>query len=85
MEVIRKAIRAGDADHVRLNAHSLKGAVGLFGAEQAYQAAYQLEKVGSSGDLSRAEDAYEDLCVELHRLLPALKSHQPHRQPVVAR
>ena len=35
-------------------AHSLKGSVGNFGANRAYEAAYQIEKLGKEGKMGDA-------------------------------
>src|SRR4030088_14883 len=54
---------ATDRDPLRLEraAHSLKGSVANFGAEDAYQAAMQLELMGRSRDLKGVEEAYAAL------------------------
>jgi len=71
---VRKAVGAGDAAALERAAHALKGSVGNFGAEPAYQAAMRLEKMGRSRDLTGVEDALRALETELERLRPALAS-----------
>ncbi len=72
LDEIRAALTAADADRLRLTAHTLKGAVGTFGAQQAVEAALALELRGKAGDLKGAEQAFEVLEHQLHRLTPAL-------------
>jgi PAS domain S-box-containing protein len=69
---IEGALRNGDSDALRQSAHTLKGAVGNFSAQNAYDAAYALEQIGRSGDLSDATGAYRVLKQELERLQPLL-------------
>jgi HPt (histidine-containing phosphotransfer) domain-containing protein len=73
---IREAIAAGDAGSVSRIAHRLRGSLGNFGAEEAVDAAFRLERMGSEGDLAGARDAcdtlvegYEALSAGLERLL----------------
>lgn len=73
---IREALAAGDAHIVERRAHSLKGAVGNFAATEAYDRAYELEKLGRAGDLTRAatvlaslEDALGELKDSLERAI----------------
>jgi CheY-like chemotaxis protein/HPt (histidine-containing phosphotransfer) domain-containing protein len=69
---IEGALRNGDSDALRQSAHTLKGAVGNFSAQNAYDAAYALEQIGRSGDLGEATGAYRVLKQELERLQPML-------------
>jgi hypothetical protein len=46
--------------------------VGNFGADAAFQAAFQLEKMGRAGDLTGVDEAYHTLETEMDRLRPAL-------------
>lgn len=71
---IRDALAVGDASGLERASHSLKGAVANFGAEPAYQAALTLEKIGRSGNLSSAAEAYQTLAVSLEQLEPELLS-----------
>jgi len=70
---IRAAIDRGDPVALERAAHSLKGSVGNFGARLAFEAAFTLEKMGSAGDLTHAEEAYAALGKELERLETALR------------
>lgn len=69
---IRKAAEAGDGVALERAAHALKGSVGNFGAEAAFQAALRLEKMGRSGDLTGVQEACAALEAEMKRLRPAL-------------
>ena len=71
---IRAAIAANDAPALRRAAHTLKGAVGHFGAKPSYDAAQELETLGHTNQLASAPSASAALDLALHRLLPALQS-----------
>ena len=43
---VRAAVEANDHEALQHAAHSLKGSVGNFGAQQAFEAAYRLEQNG---------------------------------------
>ena len=75
LEKIRSAVTAGDATALEHSAHSLKGSVSTFGAQRSYEAAFELEKQGRSGnlinsaaDLSKLEAALATLRPELEAL-----------------
>jgi CheY-like chemotaxis protein len=69
---IRDAISRADADRLRRAAHTLKGAVGNFGAQAAHEAAQRLETMGRDGDLADAAATCAELERQLQRLMPAL-------------
>jgi CheY-like chemotaxis protein len=71
MAELNDAIIRGDASRLRRPAHSLKGAVGIFGAPGVVAAAVTLESLGQAGELSGATEAYSHLDRELGKL----KSH----------
>ncbi|MBN1545744.1 MAG: response regulator, partial [Syntrophaceae bacterium] len=72
MRDLHKAIVERDGKSIERLAHSLKGAVGNFMAEDAQAAAFELEKIGKSGKLSKAEEAFIRLENEMELLFPAL-------------
>jgi two-component system sensor histidine kinase/response regulator len=72
MAEIRDAIGDGDPGKLRLAAHTLKGAVGNFGAVAVCDAALRLETIGRDGNLAGAAEVFERLQAEVERLLPAL-------------
>ncbi|HVS38294.1 MAG TPA: Hpt domain-containing protein, partial [Gemmataceae bacterium] len=72
LEQLREAIGRGDAQTVYRLAHTLVGAVGIFGARWAVEAASRLEAMGRRGDLTGAEEAWKRLDAAVARLKPAL-------------
>ena len=71
---IQESLAANDANGLERASHSLKGSVANFGAEPAYQAALELERMGRSNDLTQARAAYRRLEESLHSLQPELLS-----------
>jgi HPt (histidine-containing phosphotransfer) domain-containing protein len=67
---LRAALDAQDATKLWTLAHTVKGAVSHFGAQDAYDAAHQLELLGKSGQLKDANTA----CSTLHHALQSLQS-----------
>jgi len=53
LEVMRKALAAGDAYTLERSAHGLKGSVANFGAPAAVDAAFQLEQFGKTAKLDQ--------------------------------
>jgi HPt (histidine-containing phosphotransfer) domain-containing protein len=72
MRQVRAAIDAGDTPALQRAAHSLKGSVRIFAMPTATEAARRLEVIGAKGDLSRADDAWTALRLEIDRLTAAL-------------
>jgi PAS domain S-box-containing protein len=69
---IKAAVRRGDAEALRIEAHTLKGSVGNFTRKQAFATAQRLEIMGRSGELDKAGEASMVLESELARLTKAL-------------
>jgi two-component system sensor histidine kinase/response regulator len=69
---VRDALSQGDALKLRRAAHTLKGSVGVFGAQAARAAAERLEQLARTGDLQSAAEAVAQLEAELERLKPTL-------------
>jgi CheY-like chemotaxis protein/HPt (histidine-containing phosphotransfer) domain-containing protein len=69
---IHDALFQGEARKLGRAAHSLKGAMGIFGASAACNTALKLESMGRTGDLTGAEEVCVDLEKELDRLQPLL-------------
>ena len=65
---LRAAAGAGDADAIETAAHTLKGSVGNFGAETARAAAFRVEEIGRSRDLSGVQKALAALETAVHAL-----------------
>ena len=76
-ENVGHALAKGDAEELRMAAHTLKGAVGNFGAAAAAAAALRLEKTGVSGTLDGAAGAWADVKREVAKLEKALRSLVP--------
>ena len=73
LQQIQEGMEKDDAVTVAQVAHTVKGAVGNFGAQAAFEAALNLEKIAKSGNISAAERAFEALKTELERLGQELK------------
>ena len=68
---LREAVTGGDAGALERAAHKLKGSVGIFAAQPAFEGALRLENIGRAGDLTEAEPVYHALLQEIERLKPA--------------
>ena len=71
---IREAIQRSDPASLERSAHTLKGSVSNFGADDATQAAYQLEILGRKRRLDQAPEALRALELHFAALTPALES-----------
>ena len=81
---LAEALAASDAGEVHRNAHSLKGTLGLFGAVQASEVAYRLERLGRQASLDHAAATLHELEAELRRIVPELEAYQqtaPNSRP----
>ena len=58
---VRKAVETRNPHALECAAHSLKGSVGNFGAQQAYDAAFRLELMGRKNELSHSTDTLAEL------------------------
>ena len=65
---LRGAVRSGNAVAVKEEAHALKGGIGTFYANTAYDTAYALEKMGADGNLSNAQATLQTLESQLQSL-----------------
>ena len=77
----RVAAARGDAVGLHRAAHTIKGAVGYFGAAEASAAALRLEELGRAGDLAAATAAVAELEQALDRLTAALRGAGPGGPP----
>jgi PAS domain S-box-containing protein len=82
--MIRTAIVETDPARLQEAAHALKGGLGTFAAQAAFEAAFRLETMGRNRDLSAAPEALASLVQEVERLQPALlalarQTHAPLR------
>ena len=76
LDLIRQAVAQGDQSSLERHAHSLKGSVSTFGAQEAFDAAQVLEKQGRTGDLSQSQDGLAKLEQALINLRPELEALQ---------
>jgi two-component system, sensor histidine kinase and response regulator len=74
---IRRALAARDAASLGDHAHTLKGSSANLGASTVSQTAYELEKIGRSGDLERAAHLLKVLEREVDRLFCELEAFSP--------
>lgn len=70
---IRQGIAENDAGILERQAHSLKGAIGNFGAKAAYEAAYHLEKLGKEGKMTTAAEGMSNLESAVNELVSEMK------------
>jgi signal transduction histidine kinase/CheY-like chemotaxis protein len=76
MSALRGALEQGDSAAVQFVAHTLKGEVGNFYAEDAVNAALRLEQMGRAGELSHGWSALTDLERALEELEAPLLSYR---------
>ena len=74
LAAIRTAVERGDSKALELAAHTLKGALGNFGAHTAVALALRIETLARHGDLSEAHRACAELEREIDSLKPALSA-----------
>jgi signal transduction histidine kinase/HPt (histidine-containing phosphotransfer) domain-containing protein/ActR/RegA family two-component response regulator len=72
LAAIRQGIRSGDAQAVSLNAHSLQGSAGLFGARELAALCVLVETLADSGTMARIAPLADELENELAALLERL-------------
>ena len=72
LEEIRAGMAQGDADAIRVGAHTIKSMVGNFCAQPAVEAALSLENLGRAGDLAKCDEGLQLLESEVSRLQQAL-------------
>ena len=70
---IKKGIAENDAGILEREGHSLKGAVGNFGAKEAYGMAHRFEKLGKEGKMAAAEAGLPNLESALNELASEMK------------
>ena len=77
---LRAAMAAGNANALRLAAHTLKGSLHYFGEGPAYAQVRQLEEMGRNGMLGGAEAALEEVESELGRIIAELEAYTRNPQ-----
>ncbi len=61
-----------DGPALRIAAHTLKGASGVFDAQAAYVCAYRMECIGKDNDWGNVDSAWDAVNVEMSRLSTVL-------------
>src|SRR5947209_4221879 len=74
VSAVEVAVAASDAAAVERSAHALKGCVSNFGAEQSFNAAFELEKLGRAKQLATAPAACNRLKAAIDALCPELEA-----------
>jgi HPt (histidine-containing phosphotransfer) domain-containing protein len=72
LSTIQQLISDRKASELRKEAHTLKGSIGVFRDQAAFNAAFQMEMIGSHAAWDRAEAACETLRAETRRLAAVL-------------
>ena len=70
---IKKGITENDGGVLEREAHSLKGAIGNFGAREAYEVAHRLEKLGKEREMAMAAEELSNLESALKELSSEMK------------
>lgn len=70
---IATAITSRDAKSVQQLGHTLKGAVGAFGAQACRELAERLEGLGKHGDIALAQSCFAECQIELRKVCDLLK------------
>ncbi len=69
---IYHAIANGECEVLERVACKIKGSASCLAANNAFEAASEMETIGRNGDLTGAEEAYVELVKEIERLKPIL-------------
>ena len=72
IDTLRLAVANGDAKRLWLAAHTIKGSLRYFGAQAAFELAYQLERMGHNGEFDNASSVLADLETQVTHLLAVL-------------
>jgi HPt (histidine-containing phosphotransfer) domain-containing protein len=79
MEAIHRAVDKRQGHDLERLAHRLKGSVGNFAANPAFEAAFRLEQIARQGDFEQVPPAVKALEYEIRRLQSTLVewAHKP--------
>jgi signal transduction histidine kinase/FixJ family two-component response regulator/HPt (histidine-containing phosphotransfer) domain-containing protein len=72
LEMLTKAVKAGDAKAIKLYAHAVKGAGRNIGAKQLSDMAHRLECAGRQNDVDAAVSLFDELKAELEKVMTFL-------------
>jgi two-component system, sensor histidine kinase and response regulator len=73
LTAIKQAVEARSAEHIRAEAHALKGAAANLSMSDLVEAARMLEQIGTEGRIEAAQAAWERLASEANRAMEALR------------
>jgi two-component system, sensor histidine kinase and response regulator len=73
---VQEAVAGRNSKALETAAHKLKGSIGNFAAQPAYEAALKLELIGRDGDVARMETAHAALLEEIKGLQLAMASSE---------
>ena len=73
LSAVERSVTMRDPVALATSAHKLKGAIGIFDTDRAFEAAHGLECAGSTGNLELVEETYQCLEIEVERLGDALR------------
>ena len=82
LAAIHDAVIENAPEQLERAAHSLKGSVATFAAQDAFEAALKLERLGRAGDLAEAVKGYAVLEAEIERLRSVLGTLGARKEPV---
>ena len=74
LEKLRTGVEQKNAAAIEQAAHTLKGSMSNFGAEDAVQASLRLEAMARNGNLEHAAEGFQQLGKEVQRLLAAIEA-----------
>jgi signal transduction histidine kinase/CheY-like chemotaxis protein len=77
LRTIKHAIARQDAPGIASAAHAIKGAVAIFGADDAVESAVELQQMGREGNLANAPASFRKLDEALARLNAKLREYAP--------
>ena len=75
MKAIRQAVTDGDANGLRLAAHTLKGSLRYFGKTPAFEEVLRLETMGLDGSLAESGASLAALESEILRINQVLQQY----------
>ena len=76
MEMLTKAVEAGQAGETEKHAHALKGAAVNFGANSLAEEALELERAGRANDMARATAAFPEVKAQYDKMMAFLSNSE---------
>jgi HPt (histidine-containing phosphotransfer) domain-containing protein len=73
IQALKDYLKAGDVKSVERQAHTIKGAAANIGGEALRVIAFELEKMGKSGDLDTVRKRMDELELQFERLKDVLE------------